>query len=47
MSVTDIETLDNILALLDSLLDSDDITDEDWHDINDAFHTLENVRDNN
>jgi len=47
MSINDIDTLDSILELLDILLDSNDVPDDDWRTINDAYHALENVRDNN
>lgn len=45
MTTTDRDQLQNILDLLDELLDSDTLDQEEWHRINGAYHTLEGVLD--
>jgi hypothetical protein len=35
--------LKEALEKLDELLDSDDLPSEEWHIINNAFHTLEDL----
>lgn len=45
MTTTDRDQLKDILDLLDELLDSDTLDQEEWHRINDAYHTLEDVLD--
>lgn len=46
MSIDDRDTLDKIIDLLDNLLDSDSFDSYDWDMLNDAYHKLESVRDN-
>lgn len=39
------ERLQEAIDLLDELLDADDLTNEEWHEVNDAYHKLESVLD--
>ena len=37
--------LQEVIDLLDEVLDADDLTNEEWHEVNDAYHKLESVLD--
>ena len=37
--------LQEVIALLDELLDADDLNTEEWHEVNEAYHKLESVLD--
>lgn len=37
--------LQEVIDLLDELLDADDLTNDEWRDINEAYHKLEGVLD--
>ena len=39
------ERLQEVIDLLDELLDADDLNTEEWHEVNEAYHELENVLD--
>lgn len=45
MTTNDRDQLKDILDLLDELLDSDTLESEEWDRINRAYHTLEDVLD--
>jgi DNA-binding GntR family transcriptional regulator len=37
--------LQEAIDLLDEVLDADDLTGEEWHEVNEAYHKLESVLD--
>lgn len=39
------ERLQEVIDLLDEVLDADDLTDDEFNDLNSAFHALEAVID--
>lgn len=39
------ERLQKVVDLLDELLDADDLNDEEWNEVNDVYHKLENILD--
>lgn len=43
MTTTDRDQLQTIVDELEDLLDSDELADEEWHTINSALHTLEDL----
>ena len=43
MTTNDRDQLQNILDALEDLLDSDELADEEWHEINNAVHILEDL----
>jgi len=45
MVANDIDRLRDIILMLDELLDSDELTDEEFDDLNEAYHKLENLVD--
>lgn len=43
MVETDKSQLKKAVEILDELLDSDELSKQEWHTINDVFHTLEDM----
>ena len=43
MTTNDRDQLQNILDALEDLLDSDELEDGEWHEINNALHILEDL----
>ena len=43
MTTTDRNQLQTIIDELEDLLDSDELEDGEWHEINNALHTLEDL----